>query len=159
MTHAQDQLRRRYPEAVSGRSFQVSLKTLLNIIRAGNAVERFSRLGHTAVEQGRRLFDVPITFQDGAKETIRCLVTSDLNVVVTVLPNEGKQIQAALGKAARHTRKIHKELKHGPQGDAEAITPDVDVDEEALAKVENVRVGVSLADKLRAAGIHVGERK
>jgi len=124
MSHATKRLAKRYPDA------QVSPKILLDVIRAGNATESFKLIGETGIEKGRRHFKVPI-----GTLTIFCLVSQNLDFVISVLPPE-TQLEAMTRKKGEENRRIHKELKHGPQGDAEAITPAAQIDDEARAKVE-----------------------
>jgi hypothetical protein len=78
---------------------------------------------------------VPITVQDGNTVIIPCLVSQNLDFVISVLPPE-TQLEAMKRKKGEANRRIHKELKQGPQGDAEAITPAAQLDDEARAKVE-----------------------
>jgi hypothetical protein len=134
MSHAARRLQERYGSVIDGRSSQVSPRTLLRVIRAGNASEILMKCGGDA---SARAFDVPITFQDGTRIKIRCVVSLDLNKVITVLPTEMPTQQLAR-KDRERKRAMFKIMERAGDADDEAMAP-VEVDEAAREKLEQER--------------------
>jgi hypothetical protein len=140
MSHAHEQMMERY-------GFVVSPQILLRVIHAGNAREKVSMgEGHEA-----RMFDVPLTFEDGTQVVVRCLVSLNLDFVITVLPPE-RRLQQLWRKQGADAKRVHKTVARRLVDDVpeEGVTP---VEEfEASTTVEQKPVcALSLADKLRAA--------
>jgi hypothetical protein len=127
MKHVCDRLWERY-------GFFVAPTDLLRVIRAGNAKELLSKgEGNSA-----RQFDVPLVFEDGTKATVRCLVGLSLENVITILPPE-RRMEIIKRKEGEHARKVHKQMRQGPQSSAEEAVASVELDEDAREKLEQER--------------------
>ena len=140
MSHAEDRIWKHF-------GFYMSPYQLLEIIRAGNAKER---LMMGAGDRARQ-FDVPITFEDGTKTIVRCLVSLDLDVVITITRPE-TPLESLRRKYGQHTRKVFKSLKHVAVEIDEAVAP-VELDEAARGKLEQERKSAkaTFGDALRDA--------
>ncbi len=126
MSHAADRMWQRF-------GFYVSPQQLLRVIRAGNARERVMMGQGDTVRQ----FDVPITFEDGTKTIVRCLVSLDLNIVITITRPE-TPMESLRRKEGEHKRKVFKSLKHVAVDIDEAVAP-VELDDTAREKLEQER--------------------
>lgn len=140
MSHAADRMWKRF-------GFYMSPYQLLEIIRAGNAKER---LMMGAGDRARQ-FDVPITFEDGTNTIVRCLVSLDLNIVITITRPE-TPLESLRRKEGEHKRKIFKSLRHVAADIEEAVAP-VELDQAAREKLEQERKSAkaTFADALRDA--------
>ena len=138
MSHATDRMWQRF-------GFYVSPQQLLRVIRAGNAKERLM------MGEGDRVrkFDVPITFENGTTTTVRCLVSLDLKVVITITPPETPK-ESLRRKEGEHKRKVFKSLKHGAVDIDEAVAP-VELDEAARGKLEQERKSAKPLSATRCA--------
>jgi hypothetical protein len=140
MSHAADRMWKRF-------GFYMSPYHLLEIIRAGNAKERLMMgLGDRA-----RQFDVPITFEDGTKTIVRCLVSLDLNVVITITRPE-TPMESLRRKEGEHKRKVFKSLKHVAVEIDETVAH-VELDKAACEKLAQERKSAkaTFGDALRDA--------
>jgi hypothetical protein len=99
MSHAHKQMMDRY-------GFVVSPRILLQVIKAGNARELVQR----GEGPDARMFDVPLTFEDGSQVLVRCVVSLNLDYVITVLPPE-RRVQQLYRKESEKNRRFHKEMR------------------------------------------------
>jgi hypothetical protein len=151
--HAEQRLVERYGPAIANRSrqrsgqFQITLRDLLRVIRAGNATETFS----VGAQAHTRTFDVPITFEEGDTVRIRCLVQSDLSNVMTILPPESKRERRDRLRGERRKKELRAQ-KIAEQNEINPVTPDEE--DEAVLQMSPpvpVRASTSLKDLLSAA--------
>jgi hypothetical protein len=143
MSHAANRAWERY-------GFFVSTSDLLKAIHAGNAKEQF----HHTLHEGRRMFDVPLTFENGETRIIRCLTSSTVKSITTILPPETTTERIARERVelqdqrGKQTRKIHKLLRQGPQADAEVVASVEELDADARKKLDQERANARAATSL-----------